>query len=174
MHILSLDIGIKNLGVSYFKQGLLQYFDLINISTSLDPSTSISTSSSASTNLERKVIDYLDNLDFINSISTVLIEQQKEYGKGVNLKCIKVAQTIKVFFYLAAPEVVVISVKANFKGYQHNLTYKKRKEWAINEAEKYITTTLSLEMQERFAKLKKKDDVADSIMQGLWYLGVYM
>lgn len=138
MNIVGIDIGSKNFGLSFFRQGELFDFDLTSWEKFQE-----------------------NNVDF-STYSLVVIEEQMRQ----NIKAIRIEAQLKMWFKLKWPHLKIKSFKARHK-YKlcdkkvFNSQYK-RKKWASI----FVGKDLPENLKEKFESLLKTDDVADAIVIG--------
>ena len=145
MLILSVDIGIRNFAFTVYctiesKFILFRVLDL------------------------GKVKDYVAKMRELSSTApfqmadVVLVERQMR-------SCMKtMAVSLRAFNYEKTVMVAPQSIKRHFKTAMKK--HSKNKKAGVEVARRY----LSAQKLEDFEKLKKKDDIADCILQTIWYL----
>tara|TARA_B100000683_G_scaffold212017_1_gene206841 strand:- start:8 stop:487 length:480 start_codon:yes stop_codon:yes gene_type:complete len=145
MKILSIDIGLKNFGMTVYctETHAFTDFHLIQLG---------------------KVKDYvkkmkeLSSTEPFTSASIILVENQMRQcmrTMAVAIRCFNYEKTIPV-----APQSIKRFFKTSMKA--HN----KNKKAAITEAKKYLSDNMLVQ----FEALKKKDDIGDCILQTIWFL----
>lgn len=145
MKILSVDIGIKNFGMSVYctSVGRFTSFEVLRLG---------------------KVKDYvaamraLTSTEPFVSADVILVENQMR-------QCMRtMATAIRCFHFDKTIRVAPQSIKKHFETCTRS--HRSNKKAAVVQARQY----LSDEMLQRFDELKKKDDIADCILQTMWYL----
>ena len=145
MLILSVDIGIRNFAFTMYCtiESKFLTFRVIDLG---------------------KVKDYVAKMRELSSTDpfvmadVILIERQMR-------ACMKtMAVSLRAFNYEKTVMVAPQSIKRHFKTAMKK--HSKNKKAGIEVARKYLSAT----MLERFEKLKKKDDIADCVLQTIWYL----
>ena len=111
-----------------------------------------------------KVKDYvakmreLSSTDPFAAADVILIERQMR-------SCMKtMAVSLRAFNFEKTVMVAPQSIKRHFKTAMKK--HSKNKKAGIEVARRYLNAV----MLERFEKLKKKDDIADCVLQTIWYL----
>ena len=112
---------------------------------------------------------HLSERDWVLKAKTVLIEKQPDKNKGIK----SVEHFLHAYFVIHDKEVIIYD--ARFKipdvagpGKQ---MYLKRKKAAVERARKFIELTpVNHEWIPMFDKSKKKDDLADTVMQALSFI----
>ena len=145
MLVLSVDIGIRNFAFTVFCtiESRFLTFRLLDLG---------------------KVKDYVARMRELSSTEpflaadVVLVERQMR-------SCMKtMAVSLRAFNYEKTVMVAPQSIKRHFKTAMKQ--HRKNKKAGIEVARRY----LKARMLERFEKLSKKDDIADCILQTIWYL----
>lgn len=145
MFILSVDIGIRNFGISMYctvesKFVLFKVYDLGGVKDYVATMRELSSS------------------EPFTMADIVLIERQMR-------SCMKtMAVSLRAFNYEKTTMVAPQSIKRYFKTSMKK--HSKNKKAGVEEAVKYLRGDALL----RFNELKKKDDIADCILQTIWYL----
>lgn len=102
-----------------------------------------------------------ENFDMCNK---VIIEQQSRF----NIRAQRLAQHVWSWFNITHswlnPEFVAASIKTNRK-----LTYKQRKQFAIDNVMKLLTERNDIDHIKYIKSLPKQDDVADAYLQLVEY-----
>lgn len=149
MIILSVDIGLVNFGMTEYctvKKKFLR-FHLVKIKSTKD---------------YVKEMKRMSESEPFVSADIVLIENQMRScmkAMAISLRCFNFDKTVCV-----APQ----SIKRYFKTSKRS--HLKNKKAAIEEAVKHVRP----EFLSKFKTLKKKDDIADCILQTVWYVNVKM
>ena len=145
MLILSVDIGIRNFAFTVYCtiESKFMSFRIIDFG---------------------KVKDYVAKMRELSSTEPfqmadiVLVERQMR-------SCMKtMAVSLRAFNYEKTVMVAPQSIKRHFKTAMKK--HSKNKKAGIEVARKY----LNAQKLEEFEKLRKKDDIADCILQTIWYL----
>jgi hypothetical protein len=124
------------------------------------------------------------------SLSINLMHMLDELLKGIKIDCVlienqisKIASTMKTiqgmitqYFVMTHVENIhYISSYNKLKMFiesKKNYSYKERKDLGIQCAQKEVIETQENKWLELFQKHKKKDDLADCFLQGLWYINM--
>ena len=114
--------------------------------------------------------DHLDKKPWILNAKTILIEKQP--GKNKTMKSVE--NFLHSYFIIKLKESETIIYDARHKvpdvvGSGKAL-YRKRKQTAITRCEEMITNGINVNWLDMFKKSKKKDDLADTYLQGLSYI----
>lgn len=145
MHILSVDIGIRNFAFTVYctVEERFVLFRLLDLG---------------------KVKDYVAKMRELSSTEpfqmadVLLIERQMR-------SCMKtMAVSLRAFNYEKTTMVAPQSIKRHFKTAMKK--HSKNKKAGIEVARRY----LGARKLKEFEKLKKKDDIADCILQTIWYI----
>ena len=145
MRVLSVDIGVRNFAFTVYCtiESKFLLFRLIDLG---------------------KVKDYVAKMRELSSAEPfvtadiVLIERQMR-------SCMKtMAVSLRAFNYEKTVMVAPQSIKRHFKTAMKK--HSKNKKAGIEVARRYLSAVES----EHFEKFKKKDDIADCILQTIWYL----
>lgn len=145
MHILSVDIGIRNFAFTVYctVEERFILFRLLDLG---------------------KVKDYVARMRELSSTEpfqladVLLIERQMR-------SCMKtMAVSLRAFNYEKTTMVAPQSIKRHFKTAMKK--HSKNKKAGIEVARRY----LGARKLKEFEKLKKKDDIADCILQTIWYI----
>lgn len=152
--ILSIDIGIKNLGYAVFFQDDLQ-FGMFNIAAHLEKKCDLIIQSCS-------VIR-----EFIKSFQTrfdlVIVERQVR----MNPKAMQLMYSVVSVAQEYADEVITFDPRDKFRvfGIEYSSKNKQHKKLSVNMARDLIHTRYPEKLSE-FESFKKKDDIADAINQG--------
>ena len=145
MYILSVDIGIRNFAFTMYSTVEEKFilFRLLDLG---------------------KVKDYvakmreLSGTDPFQSADVILVERQMR-------SCMKtMAVSLRAFNYEKTVMVAPQSIKRHFKTAMKK--HHKNKKAGVVVARKY----LDAQKLEQFEKMKKKDDIADCVLQTVWYI----
>ena len=135
--------------------------------------------------IAKSLKDSLNNNKYINQIKTVLIENQ--IGPlASNMKCIQ-AMITQYFVMNNVRDIVYISALNKLKNYDvPKKTYQERKKSSIKVVSDIFNNSIFLNQINQINQInrineidkwksifnthKKKDDLADSLLQGLWYI----
>ena len=145
MFILSVDIGIRNFAITMYctvesKFVLFKVYDLGGVKDYVAKMKELSSS------------------EPFTMADIVLIERQMR-------SCMKtMAVSLRAFNYEKTTMVAPQSIKRHFKTSMKK--HSKNKKAGIEVAVKYLRG----DALDKFEKLKKKDDIADCILQTIWYL----
>jgi hypothetical protein len=160
MNILSIDVGLKNLGVcNVDSDGNILYWNVLEV------------------NNINELIKSLDSI-FNTDINTVVIEKQPSFNPRMR----SVASAIqtyfiirgqvdhnsihKILFYSPKYKLQICEDHSKLENAKKSQKYRIHKQMAIDQTRKMITD----DHLTFFNKHKKKDDLADSYLQAISYL----
>jgi hypothetical protein len=152
MKIVAIDIGLRNLSLAVFHDGLLTSYGVYDL-YEYSPN-------------KRKRTDYpLLVYTFINAeteifkdVNKVLLECQ------MKAKFKTIQASFRCFFYDVAENISPLKVRRFFKISTSN--YKKNKRASV----KYVSQHVFKNKKDKFYSHKKKDDIADAVLIGLYYI----
>lgn len=150
MRIVSIDVGLRNFGYAIIENNKLIEFDSICI-WDLVPKKN------------RKDYPYIarvlvDKTPIFEGVDVVLIERQMQ----ARMKMIACA--LRCFFWDKSKMVAPLSVRKYFK--ISTGVYKNNKKASIALVPKFLNE----KQMKKFKVHKKKDDLSDAVLQGLWYI----
>lgn len=160
--ILSIDVGIRNLAMCLLDEksgNLVKEWDVDGVPPQHEDGVYVSL---------RK---HLDERPWVLTANTILIEKQPERNK----KMISVMHFLHAYFIIKCPNAETILYDARHKipdvAGPGKAQYNKRKKVSIERCEAFIRdgTTNALWL-DTFLKSKKKDDLADTVMQALSFV----
>lgn len=165
MIILSFDIGIKNLAYCLIDgedKSILDW-DVLDCSGS---------------NETLSVIKTLDNLEYLLDADTVLLEKQPSF----NPKMRNISTALYVYFTIRIQHeqnrhcnIMFYPAKYKLKCSNTQIEHKSKCKYRQNKNLGIVhTRELIKTHQEFFEKHKKKDDLADSYLQGISYINFFM
>lgn len=145
MKIVSVDIGLKNFGVSVYCTRIHKFtsFWLLQLHKPKD--------------LVAKMKELSEGEPFV-SADVVLVENQMRQcmkTMAVALRCFNYDKTVRV-----APQSVKRFFNTSMK------SHSKNKKAGVAEARKHLCASMQIE----FDKFKKKDDIADCVLQTIWFV----
>jgi hypothetical protein len=150
MRVVSIDVGLRNFGYAIINNGILIDFDSICI-WDLVP--------------KKKRTDYpyiarvlVDNTDIFKGADVVLIERQMQSRMKM------IACALRCFFWEKSKMIAPLSVRKYFK--ISTGVYKENKKASKN----FVTRFLDHSQTEKYMSSTKKDDMADAIIQGMYYV----
>lgn len=159
--ILSIDVGIRNLALCMIDPVTreIKQWDVSGV-----PPESIS-------GLFPSLRNHLNEREWIREARTILIEKQPPRNK----KMITVENFLHAYFVITNPDAETIMYDAKHKipdvTGPGRKQYVKRKNTAIERCREFIETgDTNKHWVEEFNKSKKKDDLADTVMQALSYI----
>lgn len=164
---LSIDVGIRNLAYAMFHGSMLTETDVIDVASECGKRYAKSVSAP-------DIVKSLHARDVLRSADVVVVEQQPPRAR-----LMRRAQAIIESYFLTAAtfenrDVIVtpFSAKAKLgeagKSMRGVKNYSKRKSASVEMCSRYLAITGQSHVLEL---RKKKDDVADAIVQGLAYMG---
>ena len=160
--ILSIDVGIRNLAICLLDEdqdNLVREWDVSGVPPEHKDGVYVSL---------RK---HLDERPWVLTAKTILIEKQPERNK----KMISVMHFLHAYFIIKCPDAETILYDARHKipdvAGPGKAQYNKRKKVSIERCEAFIRDgTTNAHWLDTFLKSKKKDDLADTVMQALSFV----
>tara|TARA_R100000900_G_scaffold127553_2_gene102429 strand:+ start:103 stop:816 length:714 start_codon:yes stop_codon:yes gene_type:complete len=160
--ILSIDVGIKNLAMCLLdedKNNLVVEWDVDGIPPQHRDGVYVS------------MRDHLDARPWVLSAKTILIEKQPDRNK----KMVSVMHFLYSYFIIKCPKSETILYDARHKipdvAGPGKAQYNKRKKVSIERCEDFIrSNSVNSHWIDTFVKSKKKDDLADTVMQALSFV----
>jgi len=160
--ILSIDVGIRNLALCLLndkKHNRVEQWDVDGIPPEHKNGIYVS------------LRDHLDARPWVLTADTILIEKQPDRNK----KMISVMHFLHAYFIIRCPKAETILYDARHKipdvAGPGKAQYNKRKKVSIQRCEEFIRDgPTNLDWLEVFQKSKKKDDLADTVMQALSFV----
>jgi len=160
--ILSIDVGIRNLAMCLLdeeRENLVTEWDVSGVPPEHRDGLYVS------------LRDHLDARPWVLTAKTILIEKQPERNK----KMISVMHFLHSYFIIRCPKAETILYDARHKipdvAGPGRAQYNKRKKVSIERCEAFIRDgPINTHWLETFQKSKKKDDLADTVMQALSFV----
>ena len=160
--ILSIDVGIRNLAMCLLDEdhgNLVREWDVSGVPPEHKDGVYVSL---------RK---HLDERPWVLTAKTILIEKQPERNK----KMVSVMHFLHAYFIIKCPDAETILYDARHKipdvAGPGKAQYNKRKKVSIERCEAFIRDgTTNAHWLDTFLKSKKKDDLADTVMQALSFV----
>ena len=160
--ILSIDVGIKNLAMCLLdedKNNLVVEWDVDGIPPQHRDGMYVS------------MRDHLDARPWVLNAKTILIEKQPDRNK----KMVSVMHFLHAYFIIKCPKAETILYDARHKipdvAGPGKAQYNKRKKVSIERCEDFIrSNSVNSHWIDTFVKSKKKDDLADTVMQALSFV----
>jgi len=160
--ILSIDVGIKNLAMCLLdedKNNLVVEWDVDGIPPQHRDGVYVS------------MRDHLDARPWVLNAKTILIEKQPDRNK----KMVSVMHFLYAYFIIKCPKAETILYGARHKipdvAGPGKAQYNKRKKVSIERCEDFIrSNSVNSHWIDTFVKSKKKDDLADTVMQALSFV----
>ena len=160
--ILSIDVGIKNLALCLLDEragNLVKEWDVDGIPPQHKDGVYIS------------LRNHLDGRPWVLNAKTILIEKQPERNK----KMVSVMHFLHAYFIIKCPKAETILYDARHKipdiAGPGKVQYNRRKKAAIERCEVFILDwSTNSHWIDTFVKSKKKDDLADTVMQALSFV----
>ena len=160
--ILSIDVGIRNLAICLLddKSGnLVRHWDVDGIPPQHKDGIYVS------------MRDHLDARPWVLTADTILIEKQPERNK----KMVSVMHFLYAYFIIKCPQAETILYDARHKipdvAGPGKAQYNKRKKVSIERCEAFIRDgSTNAHWLDTFLKSRKKDDLADTVMQALSFV----
>ena len=160
--ILSIDVGIRNLAMCLLDEdngNIVREWDVSGVPPEHKDGLYVS------------LRDHLDDRAWVLTAKTILIEKQPDRNK----KMISVMHFLHSYFIIKCPEAETILYDARHKipdvAGPGKAQYNKRKKVSIERCEAFIRSgPTNAHWLETFQKSKKKDDLADTVMQALSFV----
>jgi hypothetical protein len=160
--ILSIDVGIRNLALCLLDEdhdNLVREWDVSGVPPEHGDGIYVSL---------RK---HLDERPWVLGAKTILIEKQPDRNK----KMISVMHFLHAYFIIKCPQAETILYDARHKipdvAGPGKVQYNKRKKVSIERCEAFIhQNDVNAHWLDTFIKSKKKDDLADTVMQALSFV----
>jgi hypothetical protein len=156
--ILSIDVGIRNLAICQFNEtsNLVTHWDVSGIPPEHKDGVYVS------------LRQHLDDRPWVLESDIILIEKQPDRNKKMKM----VEHFLHAYFVIKAPKSETIIYDARFKIPDvvgpGKAQYMKRKKVSIERCEAFLRRDdTNKHWIETFMKSKKKDDLADTIMQAI-------
>lgn len=111
----------------------------------------------------KSVLELFKSLD-LSDCTTVIIENQMR----VNIKCVRLQQHITTYFMIVHPQIKIVPFSSKHKTCvftQEKMTQRQRKMWSVNKALEILKERNEDWVIDKINHDKKKDDMADVIMQ---------
>ena len=156
--ILSIDVGIRNLAMCMLDEtsNLIVQWDVSGVPPEHKDGLFVS------------LRDHLDDKPWVLQADTVLIEKQPDKNRKMKM----VEHFLHTYFVIRNPKAETIIYDARFKipdvAGPGRAQYLKRKKAAIERCRKFLETTeTNKHWLPMFDASKKKDDLADTVMQAI-------
>jgi hypothetical protein len=155
--LLSIDVGIKNLAMCIMDYEKHIHFWEVDGVPPLH-----------SDGLFLSMKKHLDERQFDN-VTKVLIEKQPDKNKGIK----SIEHFLHTYFLCHDKEVVIWDARHKIPDISGpgKVQYAKRKKASVDRCRTFIVET-NPEWVDQFDKSKKKDDLADTVMQALSYMSI--
>ena len=158
--ILSIDVGIKNLALCMIDEGtkVIHHWDVSGVPPEHQDG------------LYKSLARHLNDKPWVLEATTVLIEKQPDKNKRMKT----VENFLQAYFMIQCPQSETIIYDARHKipdvvgaGKKQ---YRKRKETSIERCREFIKGDENSHWVPTFIASKKKDDLADTVMQALSFI----
>lgn len=161
MCLLSIDVGIKNLAMCLIRESTCE---VLQWDVSGVPPQHRS-------GLFPSLRDHLDGKPWVLQATTVLIEKQP----GMNKTMKTVENFLHSYFVIKNPGAITIIYDARHKvpdvAGSGKARYRQRKQASIDRCREFIKgSAINLHWMPTFVASKKKDDLADTVLQALSYI----
>ncbi len=158
--ILSIDVGIKNLAMCLI-EGPTKHVLEWDVS-GVPPQHEVG--------LFKSLLHHLDARPWVLTASTILIEKQP--GQNKTMKSVE--NLLHTYFLIKCPASETIIYDARHKvpdvvG-RGKVQYRKRKQASVDRCRLFLNEEPNRHWRETFVQSKKKDDLADTVMQALSYI----
>lgn len=159
--IISIDPGLKNLAICRIdeRNNRIHEWEVSGIPPEHDNGIYVS------------LRDHLDKRPWVLEAETVLIEKQPDKNK----KMVSIMNFLNAYFIIKNPKAETIIYDARHKipdiSGSGKRQYRKRKNASVERCDEFINKNeINNEHVEMFSKSKKKDDLADTVMQALSFI----
>ena len=156
--ILSIDVGIKNLALCMLNEtsNLIVQWDVSGVPPESDDG------------LFKSIKNHLDDKEWVLEADPILIEKQPDRNK--KMKTVEIF--LHAYFLIKCPNAETIIYDARHKIPDvcgpGKAQYRKRKQTSINRCKEFLeSNNTNAHWMDIFNKSKKKDDLADTVMQAL-------
>ena len=164
---ISIDVGIKNLAYCICHERIISDWNVISLTNSKKPSL---------IELGERIMYWFDELELASKTDVVLIENQVA-PLASNMKSLQ-CMIAQYFLMRQIPHtnIYFISASLKLKGIsKKGTTYKERKVLSVNTCLKYIMMFENESNASKWTQFvqchKKKDDLCDSYMQYIGFVG---
>ena len=158
MSLLSIDCGIKNLAMCLIDPTTkrIKHWDVSGIPPQ------------HADGIFPCMIKHLNEKPWILEAQTVLIEKQPDRNRGMK----GIENLLHTYFLIKEKGVVIWDARHKIPDVAGagKAKYAERKKASIQRARKFIDSTVNEEWMKFFDAHKKKDDLADTVMQALSYI----
>ncbi len=160
MSVLSIDVGIKNLAMCMIEESTkhVTHWDVSGV----PPQSSLG--------LFVQMRNHLDEKPWVLTASTILIERQP--GQNKTMKSVE--NFLHSYFIIKCPQAETIIYDARHKvpdvvGRGKEM-YRQRKQASIDRCREFLKEEPNRHWMKTFVESKKKDDLADTVLQALSYI----
>jgi len=158
MSLLSIDCGIKNLAMCLIdpQTKKIQKWDVSGVPPN------------HADGIFPCMVKHLKEKPWVLEASTVLIEKQPDRNRGMK----GIENLLHTYFLVADKDVVIWDARHKVPDMAGagKAKYAQRKKASVERARKFIDSTINQEWIKFFDSHKKKDDLADTVMQALSYI----
>ena len=158
MSLLSIDCGIKNLAMCLIDQNTkrIHRWDVSGV-----PPMHVD-------GIFACMVRHLNEKPWILEAQTVLIEKQPDRNRGMK----GIENLLHTYFLVKEKQVVIWDARHKIPDVAGagKAKYAQRKKTSIERARKFIDNTVNEDWIQFFDSHKKKDDLADTVMQALSYI----
>jgi hypothetical protein len=158
MSLLSIDCGIKNLAMCLIDPATkrIQKWDVSGIPPQ------------HADGIFPCMVKHLNEKPWVLEAQTVLIEKQPDRNRGMK----GIENLLHTYFLIKEKEVVIWDARHKIPDVAGagKAKYAERKKASIQRARKFIDSTINEDWIKFFDAHKKKDDLADTVMQALSYI----
>ena len=160
MSILSIDVGIKNLAMCMIHgtTKVIEHWDVSGVPPEHQDG------------LYKSLAFHLNSKPWVLEAATILIEKQPDRNKKMKM----VENFLQAYFIIKCPQSETILYDARHKVPDvvgaGKAQYRKRKNASIERCQEFIKGPENSHWLVTFAQSKKKDDLADTVMQALSFI----
>ena len=160
MVLLSIDVGIRNLALCLIQESdkHVLHWDVSGVPPQHEDG------------LFKSIRDHLDEKPWVLTAQTILIEKQP--GQNKTMKSVE--NFLHAYFLIKCPQSEVIIYDARHKvpdvAGSGKARYRQRKQTAIDRCRLFLNDEPNRHWRELFVHSKKKDDLADTVLQALSFI----
>lgn len=159
--VLSFDVGIRNLAYCHIQGDTIKHWGVLDLGVKMNSSTEAITKALVTT-LDAHTAEF-------KGVDDIIIEKQP----ARNPKMRYIEGMMSAYFFIKYPESRTQSYSPKYKLGRNTFkglsNYSERKKLGVRRTREFLENTQNVNRQnlEMFEKSKKKDDLADSLLQAL-------
>lgn len=153
--LLSIDVGIRNLAMCMLENRTIRRWEVAGVPPEAD------------TGLYKQMCEHLNDREWLNEASMILIEKQPDRNKKMK----SVENFLHAYFVIKGKPVVIWDAKYKIPDIvgPGKEQYRRRKAASIERCRAFLRETGQADWLRHFEASNKKDDLADTVMQALSY-----